>query len=105
MPLEPAGDTLGRARLFRLAALWRARVDRPARRAAVAIAVASIFALAHLARLGTPAARVATLVAPAVGWGGLGARALLNRRARRNPKRGVERPVVPTNPRPRHRTH
>src|SRR4051794_14639125 len=50
-PFEPAREAFGLGGLFRLAAVWRGRVDRPARRAAVAIGVASVFALAHLARI------------------------------------------------------
>src|SRR5262245_61377678 len=96
-PFVTAGDTPGFSRLFRLAALWRERVDRPARRAAVAIAVASIFALAHLARVGSPAARVATLVVLVGIWAGLVVRALVNRRAWRDPKRVVERTILSTN--------
>jgi hypothetical protein len=95
---EPPGEALGLARLFRLAAVWRERVDRPARRAAIATGVASIFALAHLARLGTPAARIATLVALAGVWVGLVVWAVVERRGWRQPRRVVERTILATNP-------
>lgn len=47
--------------LVRLATLWRAQVDRPARRALTAILVTGAFATSHLARVGTPLARLSAL--------------------------------------------
>src|SRR5579859_3459209 len=88
----------GLAPLWRFAALWRQRVDGPLRRAAVAVAVASIFALAHLARIGSPAARIATGAALLALWVGLLVRAVLRRRAWRRPEEVVARTIVATHP-------
>lgn len=46
--------------LARFATLWRAHEERAAKRALGALVVTSVLASAHLARLGTPLARIAT---------------------------------------------
>jgi hypothetical protein len=80
-PADPVGtvDPGGLAVLFRLAKMWRDKVDAPARRAAVAIGVGSVFGLAHLARLGSPAARIASGATLIVVWAGLVVRAIVSR--------------------------
>jgi hypothetical protein len=90
--------------LLGFAKTWRERVEGPERRAAVAIAVGSVFALAHLARIGSPAARLVTLAALFVIFGALVVRAITSRRAWRDPRKVVLRTVVTTDPDLGHRT-
>jgi hypothetical protein len=99
-PADPRGplDPGGLAVLFRLATMWRDKVDAPARRAAVAIGVGSVFALAHLARLGSPAARLVTGATLILVWAALVVRAIVSRRAWRDPERVVVRTIVATDP-------
>jgi hypothetical protein len=99
---DPAPNPL--AALERLGKVWRARVDGPARKAGIAIAVFSIFGLAHLARLGTGSARVvaATLLLGVAG--ALLARWIVKRRGWRDPRWIVVHTVVSTNPDLGHKT-
>src|SRR4051794_29806705 len=94
---RPAAMT-GAEPFRRLAAVWRERVDVPARRAAIAVVVASVFALAHLARVGSPAARSITAAALVAIVGGLLIRAILARRGWTDARKTVQRTVVATNP-------
>src|SRR6266542_2687301 len=84
--------------LERLARLWRDRVDAPARKAAMAFAVGSVFGLAHLARLGTPGARITTGFILISLLSAFLARAIVSRRAWRNPEKVVARTILVTNP-------
>src|SRR3954451_4123165 len=84
-------ESPGLALLGRLAGVWRESVDRPARRAAVAVGVASVFGLSHLARVGSTAARLATGVVLLAVIAGLVAKAILDRRGWRDPKNVVRR--------------
>ena len=95
---EPPSEERGIELLSRLAGIWRASVDGPERRAALAIGVGSLFALAHLARVGSPLARIATLAALLVVWGGFLARSITSRRGWRDPRRVVVRTIVATDP-------
>ncbi|HKQ71619.1 MAG TPA: DUF4175 domain-containing protein, partial [Polyangiaceae bacterium] len=91
------------ARLERLAGIWRSRVDGPARKAAVAVGVGAVFGLAHLARVGTPAARIAcgaSMVALLVAFV---ARFMATRRGWRDPKWIVRRAIVTYDPELGHR--
>src|SRR5882672_5751770 len=83
-PFDPALEPL-----FRLARIWRDRVDGPARRAALAIGLGSVLVAAHLARVGSPWSRgfaAALLVAV---WAGFLARWIVNRQAWRDPTKIV----------------
>jgi hypothetical protein len=86
------------ALLQRLARVWRERVDAPARKAAIAVTVASIFALAHLARLGTPVARWTTAAALSGLLATFVARSLMRRRGWRDPRWVVAQTLLSTNP-------
>jgi hypothetical protein len=96
-PMGQLGPT-GFVLLERLARAWRDRVDGPARRAALAAGVASIFAFAHLARVGSPAARLTTAAAMVFILGGLVARSIASRRAWRDPRKIVRRTIAVTDP-------
>ncbi|HEY3594603.1 MAG TPA: DUF4175 domain-containing protein, partial [Polyangiaceae bacterium] len=81
--------------LERFARAFRDRVDGPTRRAAIGIVALALFAIAHLARLGTPLARAgsaallgAVIVALASKW-------WIDRRAWRDARRVVSRTIVP----------
>lgn len=94
----PRSEPLRLALLERLARAWRDRVDAPLRKAAIAITVASIFGLAHLARVGTPTARWTTAVLLFGLFAGFLTRAILRRRGWRDPRWVVSRTLVATSP-------
>ena len=91
-------EPLRLALLQRLIRAWRDRVDAPLRKAAIAVTVASIFALAHLARVGTPVARWTTAVVLFGLIAGFLARSIMRRRGWRDPRWVVSRTLVATNP-------
>jgi Domain of unknown function (DUF4175) len=86
------------ALLQHLARVWRDRVDAPARKASLAVTVAAIFGLAHLARLGTLPARSATAVLLLGLFAALVARAIIRHRGWRDPRWVVAQTMVATNP-------
>jgi hypothetical protein len=86
------------ALLQRLARVWRDRVDASARKAAIAILVAAIFAFAHLARLGTPIARLTTAIALVGLVAAFVLRAIMRRRGWRDPRWVVSQTLLATNP-------
>jgi hypothetical protein len=88
----------------RLARIWRERVDGPRRKAIIALLVAAIFGLAHLARLGTPAARWTTALLLLGFFGGVLAQSIVRRRGYRDPRWVVSSTLVRTNPQLGHRT-
>jgi hypothetical protein len=86
------------ALLERLARAWRGRVDAPARQATIAVSVAAIFGFAHLARLGTPAARLSTALVLVALLAAFLARSIVRRRGWRDPHFIVARTVLATDP-------
>src|SRR5450432_3343900 len=94
----PEPDPSPVAALQRLSRVWRDRVDGPARKAAVAVAVFSLFGVAHLARLGTTSARLiaATILISLVA--AVLARWITSRRGWQDPRWVVTRTIVATNP-------
>jgi hypothetical protein len=100
----PEPDPNPLAALQRLGKVWRDRVDGPARKAAIAIAVCSLFALAHLARVGTVSARVTAAIVMVGLSGALLVRWLTTRRGWRDPRWVVAQTVVSTNPDLGHKT-
>jgi len=93
-----SSEPLRLALLQRLARAWRDRVDAPLRKASIAVTVASIFGLAHLARVGTPTARWSTAVLLFGLVAGFLARAIVRRRGWRDPRWVVTRTLVATSP-------
>src|SRR5689334_22499715 len=100
----PEPDPNPLAALERLGKVWRDRVDGPARKAAIAIAVFSVFGLAHLARLGTISARAVAATVMVGMAGALLARWITSRRGWRDPRWVVTQTIVSTNPDLGHRT-
>lgn len=86
------------ASIARLRSIWDDHVRPSARRALLALVFAVFFAMAHLARLGTPAARIAAISALGVTSIGILVRSLWLRRRRADPRRVVEDTVVPMDP-------
>ena len=82
--------------LERLSQAWRGRVDTPARRALLALFFGTLFVTAHVARIGTPLARIAggaaLLAALATGV----VRWWRQRRDWKDPRRTVGRILMPT---------
>jgi hypothetical protein len=87
-----------------LARVWRDRVDGPAIKAAFALAVFSVLGLAHLARLGTPAARLTTGLVLLGIFAAILARAIASKRGWKNPRWVVGRTILATDPDLGHRT-
>lgn len=84
--------------IARLRSIWDDHVQPSARRALLALSVAVFFATAHVARIGTPAARIAAAAAVVLTLSGIAARAIVLRRRRANPRRVIEDTVVPMDP-------
>ena len=84
--------------IARLRSIWDDHVRPSARRALLALVFAVFFGMAHLARLGTPAARAAAAGAFALTLLGLVVRALVLRRRRADPRRVVKDTIVPMDP-------
>jgi len=84
------------APLERLARVFRDRVDGPMRKAAIGVVALAVFAVAHLARLGTPAARAAGAAILVVVLAAIGAKFWSDRRGWRNAQRVVTRTIFPT---------
>jgi hypothetical protein len=84
--------------LQRIAAVWRGRVDRPARLAAWAALFAAVLSLAHLARLGTTPARAGAAFLLAALAGGSMIRFVRMRRGWKRAPIVVARTIVPTDP-------
>jgi len=87
-----------------MARVWRDRVDRPRRKATMALMVASIFGLAHLARLGTPIARSVTAVLLLGFFAAVLARWIVRRRGFRDPRWVVSNTLLGHSPDLGHRT-
>jgi hypothetical protein len=91
-------EPLRLALLERLARAWRDRVDAPLRKATIAVTVASVFGLAHLARIGTPVARWTTAVLLFGLFAGFLTRSIMRRRGFRDARWVVARTLVATDP-------
>src|SRR5260221_11694030 len=100
----PEPDPSPLAALQRLSRVWRDRVDGPARKAAIAVAVFSLFGVAHLARLGTSSARIVAASVMIGLVGALLARWITSRRGWRDPRWVVTETIVATDPDLGHRT-
>src|SRR5882724_10514253 len=86
------------APLERFARVFRDRVDGPMRKAAIGVVALAVFAVAHLARLGTPLARAFSAAFLVLVIAAIGAKFWSDRRGWRNARRVVSRTIVPTNP-------
>lgn len=84
------------ARVARVAAAWRRRVDGPARRAMIALCFATLLAGAHLARVGTTPTRSAAGSLLLLTVTMIGVRAWRERRDWRDASRTVSRVLIPT---------
>jgi hypothetical protein len=82
--------------LERFARAFRDRVDGPARKAAIGIIALALFAVAHLARLGTAFARAASAALLVTVITALTARFWIDRRGWRDARRVVSRTITPT---------
>ncbi|UQA60905.1 DUF4175 family protein [Polyangium aurulentum] len=86
------------AKIAQLRSAWDSELKPSARRALVALAFAALFGLAHLARLGTPLARLATVGLLAAVALGIATRAIVLARRRRDVRRTVIDTVGPSDP-------
>jgi hypothetical protein len=84
--------------LAHLAGLWRNRVERQVRATLRAAIVAGVFVLSHVARLGTPAARLGVAAALLLAVAAYVVRSLLVRRGWRDARFIVSRAVGGTDP-------
>jgi hypothetical protein len=84
--------------IARLRSIWDEHVRPSARRALAALVCAVFFVMAHVARLGTPAARLGAAAALAVTLLAIAARTLIQRRRRADPRRVIEDTVIPLDP-------
>ncbi len=82
--------------LERLSQAWRRRVDTPARRALMALCFGTLFVTAHIARVGTPVARIACAAALLAASTIAVLRWWRQRRDWRDPRRTVGRILMPT---------
>lgn len=82
--------------LARIATLWRSHEDRPARRALFALLTTTLLASAHLARLGTPLARIATALLLLATFALAFTLALRARKSWRSERGIIERTLVST---------
>jgi hypothetical protein len=85
------------APLERFARVFRDRVDGPMRKAAIGMVALAIFAVAHLARLGTPVARAASGAFLVLVLAAIGVKFWSDRRGWRDARKVVSRTIFPTN--------
>lgn len=93
-PVEPAALAL----IAQLRSAQRDQIRPAARRALGALFIAAIFGLAHVARVGTPTARLIVAVALVALPLGLLVQAIVGHVRRRNLKRAIVEAIGPTNP-------
>lgn len=98
MPVDRGSGGATPPSLSRLAALWQTGADGPARRAERAAIAGAVFASAHLARLGTTAARAGSAALIALFAALALTRWLTARRARQHARGIVLRTIVATDP-------
>lgn len=82
----------------RLVALWQTKVGRRARRVGLAVALVSVIGAAHLARLGTPPARLGAAAVLLLTLIALSVIRIRSRRSFLTPEGVIRRVVVPTDP-------
>ncbi len=92
--MEPAAVAL----VAQLRSAQRAQIRPAARRTLLALSIAAVLGLAHVARIGTPTTRLITAVTLVALPIGLLARALASHLRRRNVKREILETIGPTNP-------
>jgi hypothetical protein len=76
--------------------VFRDRVDGPTRKAAIGVVALAVFAVAHLARLGTPVARAASAAFLVCVIVALAVKFWSDRRGWRDARRVISRTIVPT---------
>jgi hypothetical protein len=84
--------------LARFRALRDREIGPAVRRALLAVAVALVFGLAHVARLGTPVARAGVAITLALATAAMIVRALVTRLRPEGPRALLERTLVPSEP-------